>query len=155
MSDQHEHCLRELRQRAAHLDDRIRQHLDVLRRPPLTLSLLAEPEALAVVRTRVVTHLTGWGLPELGEAAALCVSELLTNVLVHVGAGAPATVSLTWSGSHARLAVRDADRRALPVLLAAAPDAESGRGMALVDALALRWGVEQHADGKTVWCALR
>jgi hypothetical protein len=51
--------------------------------------------------------------------------------------------------------VTDPDPRALPVLVAAAgAEAESGRGLALLDALALRWGVEQEAGRKTVWCEL-
>ncbi|MGW8992331.1 ATP-binding protein [Streptomyces zhihengii] len=32
--------------------------------------------------------------------------------------------------------------------------AESGRGLALLEALAVRWGVERRAGGKTVWCEL-
>ncbi|MBB4712936.1 hypothetical protein BJ965_002818 [Streptomyces luteogriseus] len=43
----------------------------------------------------------------------------------------------------------------MPVLVAAAgAEAESGRGLALLDALAVRWGVEQEAGRKTVWCEL-
>lgn len=51
--------------------------------------------------------------------------------------------------------VTDPDPRALPVLVGAVgSEAESGRGPALLDALAVRWGVEQEADRKTVWCEL-
>jgi hypothetical protein len=35
-----------------------------------------------------------------------------------------------------------------------ADDDESGRGLVLLDAVALRWGVEPEAAGKTVWCEL-
>ena len=47
-----------------------------------------------------------------------------------------------------------ATERALPLLLRATVTDEHGRGMALLDALARRWGVEQGADRKTVWCEL-
>jgi anti-sigma regulatory factor (Ser/Thr protein kinase) len=45
---------------------------------------------------------------------------------------------------------------ALPVRLAPAPaDADGGRGLLLVDALASRWGVtERTGPGKTVWAEL-
>ncbi|MGW0944319.1 hypothetical protein ACWD4O_17465 [Streptomyces sp. NPDC002623] len=46
------------------------------------------------------------------------------------------------------------DARALPTLLDASTDCEAGRGMALVDAIADRWGVQLHADRKVTWCEL-
>ncbi|MFI6726252.1 ATP-binding protein [Streptomyces atratus] len=49
----------------------------------------------------------------------------------------------------------DPEPSAWPVLRTAAGGDESGRGVSLVDALALRWGVEQGPYGKTVWCELR
>ncbi|WP_425264409.1 hypothetical protein [Streptomyces atriruber] len=33
-------------------------------------------------------------------------------------------------------------------------DDETGRGLALLDAVSLRWGVEQVPNSKTVWCEL-
>lgn len=59
-------------------------------------------------------------------------------------------------GARIRVEVGDPDPRALPVLLSAARADESGRGLALLGALAVRWGVEvemeMEAVGKTVWC---
>ncbi|MFF7766318.1 ATP-binding protein [Streptomyces massasporeus] len=91
-----------------------------------------------------------------GIDVQLCASELVTNVIRHVGEGVPVTVRV-WpeEGGRVRLGVTDPDPRALPVLVAAAgAEAESGRGLALLDALAVRWGVEQEAGHKTVWCEL-
>ncbi|MBT2395812.1 ATP-binding protein [Streptomyces sp. ISL-100] len=78
-------------------------------------------------------------------------------MIAHVGEGAPVTlrVSGTHDRSRLRVEVTDPDPRALPVHLRAAEDAESGRGMALLAALTLRWGIQQGADSKTVWCELR
>jgi hypothetical protein len=39
----------------------------------------------------------------------------------------------------------------LPVPAGAATDAQSGRGLQIVDALAVRWGVRPEREGKTVW----
>jgi anti-sigma regulatory factor (Ser/Thr protein kinase) len=108
------------------------------------LRLLATSEAVPEVRRQFRQH---------GYDVGLCVTELLTNVIDHVGEGTPVTVRVlgTPYGS-TRVEVTDPDPRALPVLLRASPSDESGRGLALLDALALRWGVEQGAGCKTVWC---
>ncbi|GBQ00261.1 hypothetical protein SSP531S_16750 [Streptomyces spongiicola] len=37
---------------------------------------------------------------------------------------------------------------------AAAADDETGRGLALLDAVAVRWGVDEGPGTKTVWCEL-
>jgi hypothetical protein len=34
-------------------------------------------------------------------------------------------------------------------------DAESGRGLALLEALTVRWGTTRNVDSKTTWCDLR
>ncbi|MFC8370010.1 ATP-binding protein [Streptomyces sp. NPDC057239] len=118
---------------------------------PLTLELLALPKAVPEVRRVVREHL-GAPCPEV----QLCVSELLTNVIDHVGEGTPVIlrlirtadgrtrVELTDSGQHAWLVARRPDE-----------DDETGRGLLLLDALARRWGVWLTPAGKTVWCELR
>ncbi|AGS69187.1 ATP-binding protein [Streptomyces collinus] len=113
---------------------------------PFELALLATPEAVPELRRR---------LGAFDFDVQLCVTELLTNVLDHLGAGTPVTVRVTGTPyGRTRVEVTDPDARALPVLLAAADTAESGRGLALIDALARRWGVDQGPDHKTVWCEL-
>ena len=99
-------------------------------------------------------HLGLWGLPEVVEDAQLCVTELLSNVIAHVGAGTPTTLAVSMNGSHLRIEIQDPDTRALPTLLQPGADSEGGRGMALVDAMAVRWGVELQADRKITWCEL-
>ncbi|MFI1163032.1 ATP-binding protein [Streptomyces sp. NPDC020801] len=65
------------------------------------------------------------------------------------------TVRVTGTDhGHTRVEVTDPDARTLPVLLPATNTAESGRGLTLIDALAQRWGVDQGAGHKTVWCEL-
>ncbi|MER6469607.1 ATP-binding protein [Streptomyces collinus] len=113
---------------------------------PFELALLATPEAVPELRH----HLGAFDFDVL-----LCVTELLTNVLDHLGAGTPVTVRIAGTPyGRTRVEVTDPDARALPVLLAAADTAESGRGLTLIDALAQRWGVDQGPDRKTVWCEL-
>ncbi|MEW1869040.1 ATP-binding protein [Streptomyces caelestis] len=115
---------------------------------------LAEPEEVAALRGLVRTRLSDWGLQEFSDSAQLCVSELVSNVITHVGRGTPASLSLSLRGARLRIELRDPDARALPTLVEASDEAESGRGMALVDALTERWGVELHDGSKVTWCEL-
>ncbi|MEU9172209.1 ATP-binding protein [Streptomyces sp. NPDC048420] len=123
-------------------------------RKPWSLPFTAEPEEVAALRRIMRLHLGLWGLHGVIDAAQLCVSELVSNVIKHVGSGTPVTLVVSMSGTRVRIEVRDPDTRALPTLLDAAPDAESGRGMALVSAVTDRWGVQLQADQKVTWCEL-
>ncbi|WP_406139626.1 ATP-binding protein [Streptomyces sp. NBC_01089] len=118
------------------------------------LAFLAVPEEVARLRGALRHHLDLWGLSAQVDAAQLCVSELTANVIKHVGAGTPTTLAVSTSGTCLRIEVRDPDSRALPTLLSPDADSEGGRGMALVDALAERWGVLLSADCKITWCEL-
>ncbi|MFE6691392.1 ATP-binding protein [Streptomyces sp. NPDC057743] len=115
----------------------------------MTVRLLAVPKEVPLLRRAVRAH--------LGTSASceveLCVSELVGNVIRHVGEGTPVSVHVTQTvDGRVRIEVTDPDPRALPVLLQAAVDDENGRGIALLDAVALRWGVRQEGASKTVWC---
>ncbi|WP_309141816.1 ATP-binding protein [Streptomyces griseicoloratus] len=125
-----------------------------MRREPWTLAFTAEPKEVAGLRRAMRLHLGIWGLHEVVDQAQLCVSELASNVITHVGTGTPATLAVSMNGVRLRIEVRDPDTRALPTLLHVNVDAEGGRGMALVDALAERWGVELGPDRKVTWCEL-
>ncbi len=83
----------------------------------------------------------------------LCVSELLANVINHLGEGTPVTVRLTCTdGGRTRLEVSDPDAYAWLIQRRPGPDDETGRGLQRRDAGALWGGVEQAPGGKTVWC---
>ncbi|GGZ74710.1 ATP-binding protein [Streptomyces bluensis] len=123
-------------------------------RKPWDLAFTAEPEEVAGLRRIMRLHLGLWGLHDVTDSAQLCVSELVSNVIAHVGPGTPATLAVSITGTYLRIEVHDPDTRALPTLVDAAVDCEGGRGMALVDALADRWGVQLHPDRKVTWCEL-
>ncbi|WP_406477356.1 ATP-binding protein [Streptomyces sp. NBC_01615] len=123
-------------------------------RRPWDLAFTAEPEEVAALRRVLRLHLGLWGLHETIDSAQLCVSELVSNVIAHVGLGTPTTLAVSMSGTHLRIEVHDPDARALPTLLEAGADSEGGRGMAIVDAICDRWGVQLHADRKVTWCEL-
>ncbi|MGP4087976.1 ATP-binding protein [Streptomyces sp. KR55] len=123
-------------------------------RKPWDLAFTAEPTEVAGLRRVMRLHLGIWGLHGVADEAQLCVSELVSNVITHVGPGTPATLAVSMNGVHLRIEVHDPDTRALPTLLDVNVDSEGGRGMALVDAVAERWGVELGPDRKVTWCEL-
>ncbi|QOV38089.1 ATP-binding protein [Streptomyces ferrugineus] len=123
-------------------------------RKPWRLPFRAEPEEVASLRRLLRAHLTLWGLHESIEVAQLCVSELVANVINHVGPGTPTTLVVCMNRTYLRIEVHDPDTRALPFLKEGGADSETGRGMGLVDAVTDRWGVDLHADRKVIWCEL-
>ncbi|MER5210156.1 ATP-binding protein [Streptomyces sp. NPDC002838] len=117
----------------------------------LDLDLPATPKAVPDLRRAVRLHLGG-----PCADVQLCVTELVANVIRHVGEGALVRVRVARvDGGRIRIEVTDPDTRALPVLVHTTGDDEAGRGLALLDAVALRWGVEPGMRGKTVWCEVQ
>lgn len=121
-------------------------------RRPWDLHFLAESEEVAALRRVLRVHLGLWGLDELVDTAQLCVSELVSNVITHVGPGTPTILAVSMKGTRLRIEVHDPDARALPTLVSAGVNSETGRGMSLVAFTSDRWGVEILADRKVTWC---
>lgn len=123
-------------------------------RKPWDLVFTAEPEEVGALRRMMRSRLGRWGLHDVSDEAQLCVSELVSNVITHVGLGTPATLVVSMNGTRLRIEIHDPETRALPTLMDADSVSEAGRGMALVDAVADRWGVLLRADRKVTWCEL-
>lgn len=79
----------------------------------------------------------------------LCVSEVVTNAVVH--AGSLRHLTLECEDDHVRVDVVDGTPGTLPQPGEPDPSSPSGRGMRLVAALSDRWGVEVECDHKSVW----
>ncbi|MFG2945430.1 ATP-binding protein [Streptomyces adustus] len=99
-----------------------------------------------------------WKLPEeTTETAVLLLSELMTNAYRHarVPAGRQIRTLCLLQDDRLRISVTDANGT-LPTPRETAPEHESGRGLALVAALADGWGAQPRAGGigKTVWFEL-
>jgi serine/threonine-protein kinase RsbW len=103
-------------------------------------------------RRLVVAAVRGWGAPDaLVNDLALLVSELATNAVRH--ADSSFSVTLRAVGPTLRVGVHDG-----APLAGAVPPAwlvpQPLHGLALVDALCTRWGVEDSGHGKLVWAEL-
>jgi anti-sigma regulatory factor (Ser/Thr protein kinase) len=111
----------------------------------LPSDLTAAREARAATR-RV---LPGWRLGALLDPVLLVVSELVGNAVRH--GRPPVDLRLRKSGRGVRVDVHD-EGHAVPAAAGGGHDAESGRGMMLVDAVASESGVRPiEGDGKVVW----
>jgi anti-sigma regulatory factor (Ser/Thr protein kinase) len=121
------------------------------------------PESAKAARDFTKSVLREWGLDALVSEAALIASELVTNAIRH-GACGPAEgddepqekVELAWQRQVGRVICVVTDRSPLPPVLGAADsDAESGRGLQVVAAIAAAWGWTMlGACNKAVWAAL-
>ena len=111
----------------------------------------AQPTTPALARAAIARYLTARGLERLVPTAALLVSELVTNAVVH-------------AGEFITLRARDVDRvlhvgvsdasNDLPSLRDVAVD--EGRGLRILTAFAAKWGVTTpNGNGKTTWFQLR
>ena len=115
--------------------------------------------AVPSARAHVRQLLWEWDHVGLAQDASVVVSELVTNAVMASADLRPAIAPVqVWLGSNTTcvlVAVADASLQP-PVRLNLAPDAEGGRGLALVEALSSRWGwypVHPAAAGlvKVVW----
>jgi anti-sigma regulatory factor (Ser/Thr protein kinase) len=111
--------------------------------------LAAEPRSAWLARGFVTSTLTEWGVTGVLEPAALLTSELVTNAVVH----ARSDIELVMRCEDGRVRIEVVDRcEDPPVRRSATPEQTSGRGLALVDALALSWGVNPLPEaGKSIW----
>jgi len=121
---------------------------------PLTTGLAAVAEA----RTQVRAIVRAWQVPVDAYVVALLTSELVTNAVRNPNAvrnEADPTVMLdvTCSSSRLRVDVHDTSR-AMPAPADAPADAETGRGLIIVGALADEWGFYATPGGKAVYFTL-
>jgi anti-sigma regulatory factor (Ser/Thr protein kinase) len=88
---------------------------------------------------------------ERRDDALLLASELVTNAVLH--GRSEVCVEVEERGAVLRVSVLDENSRH-PAPVAEDADALDGRGLALVEALSQRWGVEDRPLGKAVWFEL-
>ncbi|MET8298606.1 MULTISPECIES: ATP-binding protein [unclassified Streptomyces] len=119
--------------------------------PAYTETLPALPESVGKARRLVRLAVTTWSLEALADDAALIASELATNAVQHANV-ASFRITVTQLDAHrVRVAVIDTRKTFVPTPPAADPDAEQGRGLGLVAALAHATGQEPLNWGKRMW----
>ncbi|MFJ8624617.1 ATP-binding protein [Kitasatospora sp. NPDC093550] len=121
------------------------------------------PRGARLARRLVSHRLDGWGYgydSPLNETLTLITAELAANAVRHGRVpGRDFAVRLAEHPDALRIEVSDTRAERTPPTAPPAPpaDAESGRGLLLVAALADGWGTSPRsaAPGKTVWAECR
>jgi anti-sigma regulatory factor (Ser/Thr protein kinase) len=114
----------------------------------LPAEVTSVPRARAFIRAELSGNLDA----DVVAAAELCVSELVTNAVLH--AGTPVRVQVTAVVDGIRISVQDGSP-VMPLRIRHSRTAATGRGLALVTAVSHSWGVDlRTGGGKTVWCEL-
>jgi anti-sigma regulatory factor (Ser/Thr protein kinase) len=128
-----------------------------------SIVLAARPNAVGLSRAMVAAAMKRWGLARMTDDAVLIVSELVANAVQATGSVAERLpwehlrdvgmikVQIARRNSCVLVEVWDNDPTTPPELRNAPPEAESGRGLMIVDALAARWGHYPSRGGKIVW----
>ncbi|MFD4026379.1 ATP-binding protein [Streptomyces sp. NPDC058576] len=125
-----------------------------------SFTVLLSPTRRGARLARLLTaaHLGAWGLPS--ESAAHIVAELAANATVHGRVkGRDFQLGLTVTGSRLRIEVTDTRGDSAPpgpgAVKPPEDDAETGRGLLIVEALADHWGVVPGpVPRKTVWAEI-
>ncbi|WP_280886828.1 ATP-binding protein [Streptomyces sp. LBL] len=129
-------------------------------RPALTAQFASSPRGAQLARRLAVRRMEEWGYPpesDVSCAVALVVGELAANAVQHgrvPGHDFRLRLCLDEVVGLVRIEVADAAAVKRPPVAppSSYPDGESGRGLLLVDVLAVRWGsTTRHPVGKTVW----
>ncbi|WP_409237593.1 ATP-binding protein [Streptomyces sp. PA5.6] len=125
----------------------------------VSFALAPRPGSVAQARRLMRTQLDGWAVrdDDACDAAALVLSELVTNAVVHT-ASRRIICELCADSEKLRIAVRDEGcGSGMPRPVHRGADDEHGRGLLLVDAVSSAWGVHEAGPdiGRTVWAELR
>ncbi|GAA1370653.1 ATP-binding protein [Streptomyces beijiangensis] len=130
------------------------------RQEPVTVRVFTQRFSSTPLGARLARHLAlhqlhGWGIPRgtrTSDTAAVIIAELAANATTHGRVpGRDFELSLCHAPGVLRIDVSDTRTERRPHLNTPAVDADSGRGLLLVDALADRWEVLDRVPlGKTV-----
>jgi anti-sigma regulatory factor (Ser/Thr protein kinase) len=111
-----------------------------------------------LARHLALHQLDAWGIPygsELSDSTAVIVAEFTANAVTHGRVpGRDFELRLALAPTALRIEVSDPRGEREPEPRQSAPEAEDGRGLQLVEALATSWGTKDRLIGKTVWAEL-
>lgn len=114
-----------------------------------------------LARHRLAGELSGVVTPELLADAVAVVAELVGNAIRHAEPLPGGVIRVAWrmrtsadGVESVEVRVTDGGSTEPPQLRSVGPDAMEGRGLAIVAALADRWGVDRDGLGQSVWARL-
>lgn len=117
------------------------------------LAVNHDPANAAIVRRSIAADLADRSVaPERIDDVVLVASELVSNAVVHASARADESLDVAWEiqPDCVLIEVIDASPE-LPRRRSTNDTDTRGRGLSIVAALALDWGVRRTVQGKRVW----
>jgi two-component sensor histidine kinase len=113
------------------------------------ITLPALPSMVGIARHAVTVIV---GDAAVADDAARIVSELATNAVLHAarGNGSVFVLNIVELEGVLRIAITGP----APTLNWSGSGGDFGRGLVIVDALAVKWGTDVHEDGVTWWAEL-
>jgi len=112
----------------------------------------ADPGQARQVRDWIRAAITRHDCPVDPADAALAVSELYANAVMHGPAGGRVLAGYCLWSAGARIVVCDGGGPGTPRVHQRAGLAEGGRGLQVVDSIAARWGSFRLSGAQAVWC---
>ncbi|MFD5938925.1 ATP-binding protein [Streptomyces griseus] len=125
-----------------------------------TVLLSPNRRGARLARLLTAAHLGAWGLPAQAENAAHIVAELAANAMAHGRVkGRDFQLGLAVRNGTLRIEVTDTRGDSVPpgpgAVKPPEDDAETGRGLLIVEALADHWGIAPGpVPRKTVWAEI-
>ncbi len=113
--------------------------------------------SVAVARQRLSADLIACGVyAGAVDDTVLVMSELLSNALRHAHPLATGQLRVAWACSESHVEISVSDGGAATEPRAGRPTLSSlgGRGLGIVEYLAVRWGVRHEDEATTVWAVL-
>ena len=110
--------------------------------------LVSDARSVAAARRFVAAALEQWGRDDQIDEVTLLTSEVVTNAVLHAGSDVDVRVSLVGAVVRVEVGDRDPD----PPVVRDTPVLTSGRGLRIVQEVAVDWGTyPMPDDGKVVW----
>jgi len=124
---------------------------------PVTVRVPFAASSVAVARQQLKTWMREEGCArEVIEDGRVVISELVANSVRHAQPLSDGTILISWGRDRKgiRISVTDGGSTSRPRTVRASASAVSGRGMAIVEALALDWWSEQTRTRSTIHALL-
>lgn len=124
---------------------------------PVTVRVPFAASSVAVARQQLKTWMREQGCArEVIEDGRVVISELVANSVRHAQPLSDGTILISWGRDRKgiRISVTDGGSTSRPRTVRASASAVSGRGMAIVEALALDWWSEHTRTRSTIHALL-